>query len=66
MRSRLSFCGISVSSADHALFYKKVVRNLAGDLAEKVELMSEFTAKDGRHSHHYRITYRSDLLFLSF
>ena len=34
------------------------MRNVAGDIVENVELVSEFKKEDGRHSQHYRITYR--------
>lgn len=37
----------------------EVVRELAGDLAEEVRLIDNFTNKQGATSHCYRITYRS-------
>ncbi|GJP83609.1 hypothetical protein CLOP_g13741 [Closterium sp. NIES-67] len=37
----------------------EVVRGLAGDLAEEVRLIDNFTNKKGMTSHCYRITYRS-------
>ena len=38
----------------------EVVRDVAGDLVEKVDLIDDFVhPKTGRHSQCYRITYRS-------
>ncbi|CAN0892261.1 Phenylalanine--tRNA ligase, chloroplastic/mitochondrial [Linum grandiflorum] len=37
----------------------EVVRGIAGDLAEEVQLIDKFTNKKGMTSHCYRITYRS-------
>lgn len=37
----------------------EVVRGIAGDLAEQVSLIDNFTNKKGMTSHCYRITYRS-------
>ncbi|KNA20574.1 hypothetical protein SOVF_051150 [Spinacia oleracea] len=37
----------------------EVVRGIAGDLAEEVQLIDNFTNKKGMTSHCYRITYRS-------
>jgi phenylalanyl-tRNA synthetase alpha chain len=49
-----------VSSKFHVNDLNEVVRQLAGDLAEQVELIDQFThPKTQRESHCYRITYRS-------
>lgn len=40
------------------LCFLQIVRNVAGDIVESVEKMSEFKKPDGKVSHHYRITYR--------
>ncbi|XP_076903546.1 phenylalanine--tRNA ligase, chloroplastic/mitochondrial-like [Bidens hawaiensis] len=37
----------------------EIVRGVAGDLAEEVQLIDNFTNKKGKTSHCYRITYRS-------
>ncbi|PWA34265.1 phenylalanine-tRNA ligase, beta subunit, ferrodoxin-fold anticodon-binding protein [Artemisia annua] len=37
----------------------EIVRGVAGDLAEEVQLIDNFTNKKGMTSHCYRITYRS-------
>nr|XP_023929793.1 phenylalanine--tRNA ligase, chloroplastic/mitochondrial-like [Quercus suber] len=37
----------------------EVVRGIAGDLAEEVQLIDNFTNKKGMTSHCYRIAYRS-------
>ena len=43
----------------HANDVYELIRNVAGDLVEKVELFDTFTNKEtGRHSHAYRIIYR--------
>lgn len=50
---------LNTKTCHHPNDFYDIVRSIGGDIIERVSLVDEYTAKDGRTSHCYRITYRS-------